>query len=206
MALSSPFELLTFIGHLAPLFIILLITLIALFNGSVLKPIVYLFGVVLVSAVCVGIASVPGFKTPIPKDALYACRTFAGNGFLDFSVPSISTAILSFTIVYILFPMIQQEKVNIPLYVFLFFVLGLNSYTKVNAGCTTLMLGILSGFMIGGILALGYIVGLQAANPDSANSELLLFSETLTNGEICSRPKNEQFKCKVYKGGELVSG
>ena len=85
-------------------------------------------------------------------------------------------------------------------------MIGLNSYTKVNAGCTTLIKGILSGFMIGALSAFGYVLGLQAAKPDGANSELLLFSETLTNRQICSRPKNEQFMCKVWKGGEMVSG
>lgn len=205
MALSSPFEVLTFIGHLAPLFIILLITLLSLFNGSLLKPTMYLFGVIIVSAFCIAVSKIPALRSPIPKDALYACRTFAGNGFLDFSVPSISTAILSFTATYIMFPMIQENKPNIPLFTFLFFIIGLNGYTKVNAGCTTLMKGILSGFAIGLLIAFGWVLALQSSS-DDANSSLLLFSETLTNKQVCSRPKKEIFRCQVYQDGKLTSG
>ena len=204
MALSSPFEVLTFIGHLAPLFIILFITLLSFFNGSVLKPTMYLFGVIIVSGICILVSQIPGVKSPIPKDALYACRTFAGNGMLDFSVPSISTAILTFTAAYLIFPMMQQSKPNIPLFTFLFFMIGLNSYTKINAGCTTLIKGILSGLAIGLIIGFGWVLTLQAST-DDANSTLLLFSETLTNGQICSRPKQEQFHCKVFKDGKLSS-
>ena len=107
VALIGP-EILTFIGHLAPLFIILLIFLLSFFNGSILKGLMYLLGVILLTGLCVGISKI--VKEPIPKEALYACRMFTGDGLLDFSVPSISTAVLTFTATYIMFPMIQQQK------------------------------------------------------------------------------------------------
>ena len=61
----------------------------------------YLLGVILLTGLCVGISKI--VKEPIPKEALYACRMFTGDGLLDFSVPSISTAVLTFTATYIMF-------------------------------------------------------------------------------------------------------
>ena len=35
--------------------------------------------------------------------------------------------------------------------------------------------------------------------------DLLFINETASNAEVCSMPSKQQFKCSVYKNGELVS-
>lgn len=35
-------------------------------------------------------------------------------------------------------------------------------------------------------------------------SHLLFFNEYSSNKEICTMPKNQTFKCSVYKNGELI--
>lgn len=199
--LLSP-EILTFIGYLAPFLITFVIFLLSIFNGSPLKGFIYLGGIMILSMLCISVSKI--VKEPIPKEALYACRMFTAAGLLDFSTPSISTAIMTFTATYIMFPMIQQQKPNVWLFSFLLFMVVLNAFSKLRAGCTTLYKGIGSGLAIGILFALCYVVALQASS-DDANSSLLLFSESLTNGQICSRPSEEQFYCKVYKDGELSS-
>ena len=38
----------------------------------------------------------------------------------------------------------------------------------------------------------------------SSSSKYLFFSEVNSNKEVCSMPKNQTFKCSVYKNGELI--
>lgn len=36
------------------------------------------------------------------------------------------------------------------------------------------------------------------------SSKYLFFNETQSNKEVCSMPKNQTFKCNVFKNGELI--
>ena len=194
-------EILTFIGYLAPFLMTFVVILLSIFNGQPLKGIIYLAGVLILSVICVAISKI--INAPIPKESLYVCRMFTAKGLLDFSTPSISTAIMTFTAVYIILPLIQKNQFNSYLFAFLGIMIIANSASRVYAGCTTLLKGVMSGFLIGLLFAMGYIVALKTSS-DNADAELLLFSESLTNGQVCSRPSSEKFKCKVYKNGELI--
>jgi hypothetical protein len=39
----------------------------------------------------------------------------------------------------------------------------------------------------------------------SPMNNYLFMNEIYTNGQVCSMPSKQQFKCSVYKNGELVT-
>lgn len=55
--------------------------------------------------------------------------------------------------------------------------------------------------ILAGLASSAIIVTLMYAG---GSSKHLFFNEIQSNKEICSMPKNQTFKCNVYKNGELI--
>ena len=120
-----------------------------------------------------------------------------------------STYILSFTLMYFLMPMIllsNQSNTNVMNYgVLAFFIayIALDLFIKKSLSCipaffSTLVVGdILSGFFLGGIISGTIMYGTTLKG-------YLYINEINSNKEVCSMPSKQQFKCKIYKNGELV--
>ena len=62
-------------------------------------------------------------------------------------------------------------------------------------------LGIFAGAAIGGLYSWGCYSLLHANGGD----KFLYFNTVSSNNVYCSKPKKQQFKCNVYKGGEIIS-
>ena len=60
---------------------------------------------------------------------------------------------------------------------------------------------ILGSIAIGASLGALYYFLLNLSN----NSNLVYFSDTISNNVQCTRPTNQNFKCKVYKGGNAIT-
>jgi len=120
-----------------------------------------------------------------------------------------STYILSFTLMYFLMPMIllsSQSNTNVINYgVLAFFIayIVLDLFIKKTLSCipaffSSLVVGdILSGFFLGGIISGSIMYG-------TTLKSYLYINEINSNKEVCSMPSKQQFKCKIYKNGELV--
>jgi hypothetical protein len=62
---------------------------------------------------------------------------------------------------------------------------------------TDILLSVATGAFAGAAIpAMLYIGG---------SSKYLFFNEISSNKEICSMPKKQQFKCNVYRNGELIA-
>ena len=68
---------------------------------------------------------------------------------------------------------------------------------KCVADPSVLFLNVVSG-LISGLLI---IVAMNAGG----SSKFLFFNEIQSSKVVCTRPKKQQFKCAVYKNGELIS-
>lgn len=110
---------------------------------------------------------------------------------------------------YFIVPMVmvsQQNKINVMNYgVLAFFIayIGLDLFIKNSLSCIP---GIFSTMVIGNILA-GLFLGGLIAGVIMYGSNLksyLYINEINNNKEVCSMPSKQQFKCSVYKNGELV--
>ena len=110
-----------------------------------------------------------------------------------------SAFVFAFTIGYLVLPMCYGE-LNI------FVILGLVAYFVIDmsyrfySGCytslTLLFINILMGAAIGAGTAMLII---QAINPS-----LVYFYKSSSTKDICYRPKDQTFKCQVYKDGVMV--
>ena len=112
-----------------------------------------------------------------------------------------SVFMLSFTTVYLSMPMFINSSVN------WFFVgsciaaIVMDIGVRTKAGCSMSGSGIFTNIIGGTILAMS-IVGLMTAN---GSEKFLFFNEIQSNKTVCSRPTKQQFKCTVYKNGEVLT-
>jgi len=122
--------------------------------------------------------------------------SYSKNGNNTFSV-----FMMSFTTVYLSMPMFINSSVN-----WLFVgtcIVGIimDIGVRTKAGCTMSRNSIFTNIVAGGVLAWA-IVGLMTAN---GSERFLFFNEIQSNKTVCSRPTKQQFKCSVYKNGEVLT-
>ena len=116
--------------------------------------------------------------------------------------------LLSFTLFYFLTPMILltidsgTDSINYLIILFFMCYMLLDLSVKKQIGCLTKItnVGIVGNFFSGVLLG----AGLSALIYSSPIRNLLFVNELSGNKEVCSMPSQQQFKCRVYKNGELV--
>jgi hypothetical protein len=120
---------------------------------------------------------------------------------------SMSSFFIAFTFIYLLLPMIYVKNINysvVSLFIFFYTadILGRQYIKDPGLNITNYDgIGTFTGTFVGityGILCyyLIYSIG---------GDKFLYFSTTSNNSEYCSRPKKQQFKCNVYKNGQIIS-
>jgi hypothetical protein len=111
-----------------------------------------------------------------------------------------SLFVISFTLAYICTPMFINSDVNYLIFggllAYLLVDIGIRYMKKCITTYTDVFLNIFTGLLSGVI-----IPGLLYAGNSSKH---LFFNEISTSKEVCSMPKKQQFKCAVYKNGELI--
>lgn len=120
-----------------------------------------------------------------------------------------STYILSFSLMYFIMPMIMisiQHNINAINYGILGFFIAyivLDVFIKNSLSCipsffSSLVIGnIISGLFLGGLIAGIIMYG-------STLKTYLYINEINNNKEVCSMPSKQQFKCRLFRNGELV--
>jgi len=114
--------------------------------------------------------------------------------------PSTSAFLLMFTIAYMFFPMMVNKSYNILILVGLMIFFGIDAVVKIKNSCTGYMgigLGALFGALWGG--------GMYAMLHHTGGEKYTYFSVGSSNNTYCSKPKNQTFKCNVYKNGQIIS-
>ena len=118
--------------------------------------------------------------------------------------PALSSNIITYTLSYLLFPMMKIDKLNMQIVVGLLLLFSLNGYKKLTAKEEHCKSGAMELIFVG---IFGFIMGylwyklLLSNNLD----RLLYFSEFVSDNSVCSKPRKTQFKCSVYKNGELIT-
>ena len=112
-----------------------------------------------------------------------------------------SVFMMTFTTVYLCMPMFVNSSVN---WLFLGTCIAwilIDIAIRKKAGCVTSVNAIFTNIVIGLVMAMT-IVGTMTAN---GSEKFLFFNEVQSNKVVCSRPKKQQFKCAVYKNGEVLT-
>ena len=195
--LFSFLPLINYISLLSPTIIALFIVIASVLNKN-LKGIIYLCG--LLCTLMIGIMAKAGFKGLIPEGAHQACNLFS-DGFPNsqYSNPSLDTLSLIFTTTYMVTPMFLNKTINWPIFIGLLLITFLNAAFRLNLQCNKL-LDMIVGLLIGALCGIGYYTLIQSYG----GHKYLFFSYTDSNNTVCNKPSNQQFKCVVYKNGEVI--
>jgi hypothetical protein len=111
-----------------------------------------------------------------------------------------SSFIFGFSIMYICLPMFANNAVNYSVFTGLLSYFAIDTFLKTyGTGCVQFKDVFFN--TLAGLLSSALIVTLMYSG---GSSKFLFFNEVSSNKESCSRPKNETFKCKVFKNGELI--
>jgi hypothetical protein len=75
----------------------------------------------------------------------------------------------------------------------------MDSIVKYKNKCTS-PIGIVMGSILGLIFGITWFLIIKA----SGQTGLLYYDDLVSNKIACSRPTKQNFKCQVYKNGELI--
>ena len=192
--LANPYNLLVFLVFYSP---IILST--CVFSMSFLfqnfKGFIYLGILLAVIIIREFILKFSGAKNVLSSNPICNMVQYSKYGNSGFSV-----FVLSFTILYICWPMIINNDMNYFILSALLFYLILDISLRYTKGClknaTDIFINMLTGALSGTIIPFLMYVG--------GSSKYLFFNEISSNKEVCSLPKKQQFKCAVYKNGQLI--
>jgi hypothetical protein len=192
----SPTNLIQFFGTLSPIMVSFFLLSASILNKNI-KGLIYMAGVMFAFVLNAVFMNV--LKVPLDEGRSLACNLiempFSINAY---SSPSWNSVFIAFTLAYMYLPMSFSGNMNYGVIVALLALFGLDAATKVMNKCTN-NLGVVIGGLLGLVLG-GAWYGIIKA---SGNPQLLYFEE-LSNGETCSRPSKQTFKCAVYKNGKLI--
>jgi len=201
MTLTNLFQ---YISFTAPILVIFFITLFSIMQNNLEKGLIFNMGIVILSTLVYILKNV--IKNKQSEDASPFCNIIPGpftvvsDGNV-FDAPSMSTSILSFSSTYLIYPMLNNNQHNYALLVFLIGITSINAAVEYNQRCSDIM-GIVFGILLGIIFAIVYYNILYM----SKKSNLVYFSDPISNNVQCSKPTKQNFKCEVYKDGKPYNG
>jgi len=117
---------------------------------------------------------------------------------------SLSSFLIIYTFIYLLLPMMHAKNINysvVSLFIF-FYIADILGRQYIKLGDISNYDGI--GTFTGTIVGITYGIACYSII-SVAGDKLTYFSTSASNNEYCSKPKKQQFKCNVYKNGQVIS-
>jgi hypothetical protein len=194
LSLSNIFQV---FSTFSPILLIFTIILISIFNQDI-KGLIYLTGIFILSFIC--ILAINLIRNPVNPNRSVSCELFDFPFYISaYDSPSYNSAVIAFTFMYFLLPMIYNNRVNLPLVLFLMTLFVIDAVSKITNRCTGTG-GVVLGASLGLFFGLLFYNLLVVTN----NKDLLFFDEFISNQVMCSKPTKQNFKCAVYKNGEII--
>jgi hypothetical protein len=180
-----------------------LVLLLCIINNELVKSFVYLAGGII--SVLINILIMNSSKKEKPKNKKCDMMLFGvtpGTSTTYYSSPNPSSVFISYTLFYLLMPMIIINKqINYGLIIVLSIFLFADAYYKGAVADCFPISGSIIGAFVGAIISVilfGILYG-------SGYKNLLFFNEVQSNNVYCSKPSTQKFKCAMYKDGKLVA-
>jgi hypothetical protein len=194
LKLTNPLSLLVTMTIFSPLFIALFITgLSFLFQNF--KGFIYLGFLIASTFLRTFFISRDDTNT----NNINICNSVQSVKYSNHGNSTFSVFVFGFTMAYLGVPMFVHNNINVQVILALFCYLLVDVLMKNK--CLTFQ-GVLLNFL-GGVVVAGAIVsGMMAGG----STRFLFFNEQSSTKEICTQPKKQTFRCKVYKNGELIGG
>jgi hypothetical protein len=184
----------TYFSMISPFLVVLLFVFISIINSN-LKGFIYLLGIFMLFFIILLFQKVLRLESPVNSSPY--CQVFAFP-LPVYGVPSFNSAIFLFTIVYMFLPMLMNNIINFPLLVTLFIFYAIDCVIKTGNKCTS-PIGIVLGSFVGLVWGLLWYFLIQ-----TQDKSLLYYDDLISNKIACSRPTQQQFRCAVYRNGELL--
>lgn len=181
----------------APLFLGTFLILISVFNQNI-KGLIYLGGVLIASVLNLGIMLAIGSEPVENQGAICNLLEFPLIP-AQYNVPNYNSMFISFTLVYLLLPMLANNQVNMWIIGTIVSIFAIDAYVKLQYSCTVPR-GITFGAIVGSFFGAAWYFTMKFSHHES----LLFFHDLVSNNVICQRPKNQTFKCSVYKNGQVI--
>jgi len=195
LILFQPFNLVVFLSFYSP--IILAICLVSMsFIFQNFKGFIYL-GFLLACCVVRNYWYMFAGSKPIVSDNTI-CTSIQ---YSKYGNPTFSAFVFAFTIVYLTLPMFINGNINFWILSGLLTFFIFDIFIKAYKGCVQSAVDLIINVLFG-MVSSGLIVSLMYSG---GSKQHLFFNEVSSNQAVCSRPKEQTFKCALYKNGELLS-
>jgi len=205
---DSTMNIFNSLSFYSPIIICVSIVVFSMFTSTMEKAFVFFVWIFIITFIRIIVFK--GFKSNQDfgsNEMPNICLTGLSELFIPKDV-TYSTFILSFTMMYLITPMImisKQNKVNVINYGILAFFLAyiaLDLFIKNLLSCIQLFSSLVIGDVLSGLFLGGVISGIIMYG--STLKSYLYINEINTNKEVCSMPSKQQFKCRVFKDGTLI--
>jgi hypothetical protein len=114
--------------------------------------------------------------------------------------PTFSAFVFAFTIMYLSMPMFSNGAPNLWVFISLIVYFCIDTFIKIYKNCIVkmndLFLNVLMGLASSALIVTLMYVG--------GSGKYLFFNEVSSNKDICYQPKEQTFKCQMYKDGTLI--
>jgi len=195
MELFQPFNIIVFLSFYSPIILAASITSLS-FTFQNFKGFIYLGFLLGVCIVRNYIYELNGGQPLVFDKTLCTAIQFS-----KFGNSSFSSFVFAFTMAYLFIPMFTNGGPNFWIFSSILVYFFLDLYIKLYKKCLTSMGDLFINVLLG-VASSAVIVSLMYAG---GSGKYLFFNEISSDKEICYQPKNQTFKCSVYKNGEIIA-
>jgi hypothetical protein len=204
---DSTMNILNSLSFYSPIIICVSIVVFSMFTSTMEKAFVFFLWIFIITFIRIIVFK--GFKSTPSQD--FEMPNICLTGISELFIPkdvTYSTFILTFTMMYLVTPMMmisKQNNVNVMNYGILAFFLAyiaLDLFIKNLLSCIQLFSSLVIGDVLSGLFLGGVISGIIMYG--STLKSYLYINEINSNKEVCSMPSKQQFKCRVFKDGTLI--
>jgi hypothetical protein len=181
----------------SPIIITTSILILSLFSGAIGKGLFFIFWILVITALRIFIMWLIPNNSVTPSYMNPVCNT--GN-FLPYDNVTYSIFILCFSFFYFATPMFILNNINYLVVLFFIVYIVFDIFVKMSNRCV-LSFRTMFGDIIGGGGLGALIATLIYSSPIRS---YLFINEISSNKQVCSMSSKQQFKCAVYKNGELI--
>lgn len=192
--IDQPYNIFVFLSFFSPIILITLVTFLS-FVFQNFKGLIYLGYILAAAIIRYYVYYINGAQPILGNSTICNAVQYSKYGNSTFSV-----FVFAFTLMYLFLPMFINGHANFWIFSALLSYGFLDVFIKLKNGCYVKLSEVLLNALCGLTISAGFVMLMYAGN----SQKYLFFNEMNTGTETCSRPSNQQFKCKVYKNGELV--
>jgi hypothetical protein len=194
LQLFQPMNIIIFLSFFSPIILAVSITSLS-FIFQNFKGLIYL-GFLIAACVVRNYVYMVSGSAPVVND-----RTICTSiQYSKYGNPTFSAFVFAFTIMYLSLPMFSNGAPNFWVFSSLISYFLIDIFIKIYKNCVVKMSDLFLNVLLG-LASSALIVTLMYTG---GSGKYLFFNEVSSNKDICYQPKEQTFKCQVFKDGTLV--